>query len=278
MLAYMSPTEQQQKSAGEQWDSHKCLELCLAFAIVAELAPPLIRLKGSIETERLPAGLYVELERMLNPSFDDPGDVIPGITTTSEDYLNLLAILAADQEKAPSWEVFKFDIPSRISVMRRHGAPLPPPTSPLSIHTFRQAYIDDDLTKLDLSWLDSGMFNMAFIGNKGVADWGSDVLEAFDLCSTRMVRVDPRSLVDIHAAWEERKEECGTGMYFMYNKISRVIVGDAEVYQISGFSPTTLDWIKRCIGFREGELSHTLFTNLLRSTPFSPVYRASHYL
>lgn len=249
----------------------------LALAVVSELAPSIVRPKSGDGEGRLTTRQYLDLEALLEGQKED-SDEVTERNLLGDAWVNLLALAYARDQESPSWEVNEFDLGSRIELMRERG--LDVQAVPFTMRAFNDLVKDFLYAKTLLTWFRAHMFNVAFIGAMdNDRQWATDILEAFDLCSTRFVRVDPRALMDLEPAWHHIKDENPRGVWVVYSRMSRVTVGDRTMYQISELMPLSGRFVSQTLGQYTGGQqvpSTVVFGSTLRTPPYSREF--SHYL
>lgn len=125
----------------------------------------------------------------------------------------------------------------------------------------------DDFWMVERARTEQHMFNVAFIGAPRTGNWGSKTfLEAYDFCSGRRVRVDPRSLLDLYSIWQNYTRHNSSGVYVQYKDMTKLTVGGSEVYQISGLSAIPKGWVDRKVQEHGGQEGVTGMNDCFRSS------------
>jgi hypothetical protein len=201
------------------------------MAIVEELEPPIVKLKDDcgFEGERLGALEFRLLDKFIQIPIEDD-EAQPGkVSLLNENWIRLFGLLGADDPtNLNPWRIVGFDLRSIMQSILEQGVPLPIVDVDITMQTAAEAWLSFDVREMTTAWTHQHLFNTAFIGQKHRNKTTMVVLEGFDLCAYRFIRMDPRSLADLESAFNmEGPAPANKGLYLQYTKISRVTVDGA---------------------------------------------------
>jgi hypothetical protein len=247
----------------EDWGQYG--NLWLAFAVMVKLAPPVVRLRreegATYPSGRLTTDVLEDLEQFVHLAIErerDDANFYNRLTTVHEAWVHLVGLLVNKRRQSTWWKVIDFDVESRVALMKRQGAPIPHDALPLTLETMELAISDESLSMAGRELYLNHMFNLAFIANLREPDeedrWDKTILEAYDICSQRMVRVNPKCLFQIRRAFGYTRNDYEEGLYVQYTKISSFNEGGKVVYEISGLATVTRPRIREAVtNAKDGE-------------------------
>jgi hypothetical protein len=192
----------------------------------------------------------------------------------NEYWTHFFGKLLIESGQSSRWPVRPFDIAdfSKGLCDMMSAIPRESRRRPVNIETLGRALQPEISTKFALAWQRAHTFNTAYVVPKNCNQQADEDVEVYDICSDRMVRLHPRSMLDL-ALCQEQVVDGKHSFYIAYSRLIRVTVDGQTSYRIYGSQVIEKQQILNMM--TRVDIPHTtpiveVLGNILRDGPFKP--------
>ncbi|KAL1836817.1 hypothetical protein VTJ49DRAFT_4618 [Mycothermus thermophilus] len=244
------------------------LDVFMSVVVVEELELPMLGIKYNMSNVSLKQSLDVLRCRLANPRDEDGLGPIEALEFNDHS-LHVVAV-AVMEKWLPPWPVQQFDLVELVRDMRARAVPDAGSQAVLTKATVAEAQSRKSFEAMKQVWWQARMHNLAFVCGTEKNRPYEEPLEAFDLCSTRWIRIDPQSMVDVRYYLDEVGIRRPNGMYFTYSKLSRKCIDGTKFYEASGIQFVEAEDVAKFVvsqGYPFGIELHKVVYNTLFGIP-----------